>query len=88
MTTNRDRTARRHPFTPFRKDRPDMFSIEMRMAEAKERHERFRAEAERERMRRSFRAGRQRLRRRLGGWLVRLGHQVGGDAMTAPAWQG
>jgi hypothetical protein len=92
MTTNPDARHRRHP-TPFREDRPDMFHIEFRFAEAEERQARFRAEAERER---HGRFGRRRFRHRVGASIVRIGQQVGGDAMsdalsdpiTSPAWQG
>ena len=85
MTTNHSAKTRRHPSTPFRKDAHHMFHIEMRYAEVRERQARFRAEAERERLGRSPRRP---FRHRLGRSLVRLGHQVGGDAMTAPAWPG
>ena len=92
MTTYTDTRRRRRP-TPFRKDKPRMFHIEFRLAEAEERQARFRAEAERGR---PGRFPRHRFRRRVGESLVRLGHQVGGEAMTdaradaqtTPAWLG
>jgi hypothetical protein len=79
MTTNRDRDPGRHPFAPFRKDNPDMFHIEFRVAEAEERISRFRAEVERERFG-VFR--RRRFRHRIGRTIVRVGELVHGDALS------
>ncbi len=83
MTTGTKTRSTRHHST-FRKDF-DMFHIELRLAEVQERHERFRAIRDADRAAissaRSF-------RHRFGQSLVRLGRRVGGEAMTAPAWQG
>ena len=60
--------------------------IELRLADVGERQRRFQADRNAERSA----PGRDRssLRRQLGESLVRLGRRVGGDTMTAPAWQG
>ena len=76
------RSTRHHP--TFRED-TNVFHIELRLAEVQERHRRFRAIRDADRATissaRSF-------RHQLGQSLVRLGRRVGGEAMTAPAWQG
>ena len=84
MTSTRQTQTARHHLT-FRKDRTMQY-IELRLADVGERHLRFQADRDAERSA----SGRDRgsLRLRLGGSLVRLGRRVGGDAMTAPAWQG
>ena len=60
--------------------------VELRLAEVGERQSRFRADREAERS--VLGRDRSPLRRQVGESLVRLGRRVGGDAMTAPAWQG
>ena len=60
--------------------------IELRLADARERQLRFQAERDAERA--AFGQTRSSLRRQVGRSLVRLGRRVGGDSMTAPAWQG
>ena len=84
MTSTRQTQTARHHST-FRKDRT-MFSIELRLADVGERQSRFQADRDAERSA----VGRDRgsLRRQVGESIVRLGRRVGGDAMTAPAWQG
>jgi hypothetical protein len=62
-----------------------MFHIELRLAEIEERHQRFRVIRDHERS--GIRSARS-FRHRFGESLVRLGRRVGGEAMTAPAWQG
>ena len=75
----------RHTFRldDFRKD-THMFHIELRLADIGERQALLRSirDAERDGLR-STRT----LRHRLGGSLVRLGRRIGGDSVTAPAWQ-
>jgi hypothetical protein len=63
-----------------------MQHIELRLADVGERHSRFQADRDAERS--ALGQDRSSLRRQLGESLVRLGRRVGGDAMTAPAWQG
>ena len=83
MTTGTTGRSNRQ-YTTFRKD-DTMFHIEQRLAEVLERHERFRVIRDADRVgvssARSF-------RHQLGQSLVRLGRRIGGEAMTAPAWQG
>lgn len=82
MTSITTRSTRHH--STFRKD-DTMFHIELRLAEVEERHQRFRLARDADRTglesARSF-------RHQLGQSLVRLGRRIGGDSMTAPAWQG
>ena len=68
-----------------RKDRTMQY-IELRLTDVGERQSRFQADRDAERSA----VGRDRgsLRRQVGESIVRLGRRVGGDAMTAPAWQG
>jgi hypothetical protein len=82
MTSIDQQSTRNH--TAFRKD-TEMVHIELRLAEIQERHERLRIHRAAERA--AFAQARS-LRHQLGQSLVRLGRRVGGDAMTAPAWQG
>jgi hypothetical protein len=62
-----------------------MQHIELRLAAIGERQALLRSarDAERDGLRSS-----RTLRHQLGQSLVRLGRRIGGDAMTAPAWQG
>ena len=62
-----------------------MFHIELRLADVAERQALMRSirDAERD----GLRSNRS-LRHQVGQSLVRLGRRIGGDAMTAPAWQG
>ena len=71
--------------TTSRKDRT-MHSIELRLADVGERHQRFQADREAERA--ALGHARSSLRRQVGQSLVRLGQRVGGESPTAPAWQG
>jgi hypothetical protein len=83
MTTGTTARSIRNHYT-FRKD-DTMFRIELRLADVQERHQRFRAIRDADRAAissaRSF-------RHQLGLSLVRLGRRIGGETMTAPAWQG
>ena len=63
-----------------------MQHVELRLAHAMERQQRFQAERDAERA--AFGQTRSSLRRQVGRSLVRLGRRVGGESMTAPAWQG
>jgi hypothetical protein len=83
MTSIRTARSTRHQST-FRKDFA-MNHIELRLAEVQERHQRFRTirSADRETLGSVIS-----LRHQLGLSLVRLGRRIGGDAVTAPAWQG
>jgi len=83
MTSKRTNSSTRHHLT-LRKD-TSMFHIELRLADV----------AERQALMRSIRDGEREglqpnrsLRHQVGRSLVRLGRRIGGDAMTAPAWQG
>jgi hypothetical protein len=81
----RIRPAHRSRHLPtFRKD-TTMNHIELRLAEVQERHARFRALRDADR---SDRRAARSLRHRFGQSLVRLGRRIGGEAVTAPAWQG
>jgi len=68
-----------------RKERT-MQHIELRLADTRERQLRFQADRDAERT--APGQSRSSLRRQLGRSLVRLGRRVGGESMTAPAWQG
>jgi hypothetical protein len=68
-----------------RKDRTMQY-VELRLADVGERQSRFQADRDAERS--ALGRDRSSLRRQVGESLVRLGRRVGGDAMTAPAWQG
>jgi len=63
-----------------------MQHVELRLADVRERQQRFRTDRGAERG--ALAASRSSLRRQLGESLVRLGRRVGGETMTAPAWQG
>jgi hypothetical protein len=69
-----------------RKERT-MQHIELRLADTRERQLRFQADRDAERAALDGQA-RSSLRGQLGRSLVRLGRRVGGESMTAPAWQG
>jgi hypothetical protein len=84
MTTGTTARSNRHDSTTFRKD-DTMFAIELRLAEVQERHVRFRDGRDAER---AASGSSRSLRHRFGQSLVRLGRRIGGEAMTAPAWQG
>jgi hypothetical protein len=84
MTSTRSIESTRHHQHTLREDH-HMSHIELRLADVAERQLRFRSIRDDERS--GLRLERS-LRRRLGQSLVRLGRRVGGDAMTAPAWQG
>jgi hypothetical protein len=83
MTSNRSDTTTRHHLT-LRKER-HMQHIELRLAAIGEHQALLRStrDAERDGLRSS-----RTLRHQVGESLVRLGRRIGGDAMTAPAWQG
>ena len=83
MTSNKHTQSNRHHLT-FRKDR-SMHYIELRLADARERQLRFQADRDAERT--ASGQDRSSLRRQVGQSLVRLGRRVGGESMTAPAWQ-
>jgi hypothetical protein len=68
-----------------RKERT-MQHIELRLADTRERHLRFQADRDAERA--ALGQARSSLRRHVGRSLVRLGRRVGGESVTAPAWQG
>ena len=71
--------------TTSRKERTMQY-IELRLADVGERQQRFQADRDAERA--ALGQARSSLRRQLGRSLVRLGRRVGGESMTAPAWQG
>jgi hypothetical protein len=71
--------------TTSRKERT-MQHIELRLADTRERQLRFQADRDAERT--ALGQSRSSLRRHLGRSLVRLGRRVGGESVTAPAWQG
>ena len=83
MTSLRTANDTRHPNT-FRKDLL-MQHIELRLADIGERQALLRSirDAERD----GHRSDRT-LRRQVGQSLVRLGRRIGGDPVSAPAWQG
>ena len=83
MTSITTANSNRHHST-FRKD-DDMLHIELRLAEVQERHERFRVHRDADR---AVSGRAPSLRHQVGQSLVRLGRRIGGEAMTAPAWQG
>ena len=62
-----------------------MFHIELRLADVAERQALMRSSRDGERE--GLQSNRS-LRHPVGQSLVRLGRRIGGDAMTAPAWQG
>jgi len=84
MTSNEHTQSNRHHLTS-RKDR-SMQYIELRLADARERQLRFQADRDAERA--AHGQARSSLRRHVGRSLVRLGRRVGGESVTAPAWQG
>ena len=83
MTSTRTDTSTRHHLT-LRKER-HMQHIELRLAAVEERQALLRSARDAERD--GLRSART-LRHQVGQSLVRLGRRIGGDAMTAPAWQG
>ena len=83
MTSKRTNSSTRHQHT-LRKD-TSMFHIELRLADVAERQALMRSIRDGERE--GLRSNRS-LRHQVGQSLVRLGRRIGGDAMTAPAWQG
>ena len=84
MTSNEHTRSNRHQLTS-RKDRT-MQHIELRLADVGERQQRFQADRDAERA--ALGQARSSLRRQVGRSLVRLGRRVGGESVTAPAWQG
>jgi hypothetical protein len=84
MTSYEHTQSNRHPLTS-RKERT-MQHIELRLADTRERHLRFQADRDAERA--ALGQARSSLRRQVGRSLVRLGRRVGGESVTAPAWQG
>ena len=84
MTSYEHTESNRHPLTS-RKERT-MQHIELRLADTRERHLRFQADRDAERA--ALGQARSSLRRQVGRSLVRLGRRVGGESVTAPAWQG
>ncbi|MFL5712076.1 MAG: hypothetical protein ACJ77W_09385 [Chloroflexota bacterium] len=85
MTSYEHTQSNRHPLTS-RKERT-MQHIELRLADTRERQLRFQADRDAERAALDGQT-RSSLRGQLGRSLVRLGRRVGGESMTAPAWQG
>ena len=82
MTSNLAHSSTRHHL--LRGD-TSMFHVELRLADVAERQALMRSDRDAERD--GLRSNRS-LRHRVGQSLVRLGRRVGGDTMTAPAWQG
>ncbi len=86
MTTTaikqRNHAHRQHHL--FRKDL-HMQHIELRLADVQERQARFRILRDADRA--AFAQARS-IRHRIGQSLIGLGRRVGGDTVTAPAWQG
>jgi hypothetical protein len=83
MTTKRTSSSTRHHLI-LRKD-SSMFHIDLRLADVAERQALMRSIRDGERD--GLRSNRS-LRHQLGLSLVRLGRRIGGDTVTAPAWQG
>ncbi len=84
MTSLRTDLDTRHHNTLLNKD-TQMQHIELRLADIGERQALLRS------IRESDRAAKGRawsIRRSLGESLVRLGRRIGGDTVSAPAWQG
>ncbi len=82
MTFRSDTTTRHHH--TFRKDL-HMQHIELRLADIGERQALLRSNREGDRAA----EGRARsIRRQIGQSLIRLGRRVGGESVSAPAWQG
>jgi hypothetical protein len=84
MTTRLRTTDRSSRPSSFRKD-VSMLHIELRLAEIERRQRRLRSDRDAER---ALERRLPPLRLQLGQSLVRLGRRIGGDAMSAPAWQG
>lgn len=63
----------------------DMQHIELRLESIEDRHRRLRSARAEERS--GSDSGRP-IRHRLGESIIRIGRRIGGDALTAPAWQG
>jgi hypothetical protein len=82
-TTTQRNHANRHHHT-FRKDL-HMSHIDLRLADVQERQSRYRILRDADRA--AFVRARS-IRHRVGESIIRLGRRVGGDAITAPAWQG
>jgi len=68
----------------FRKDL-HMQHIELRLADVEERQSRYRDLRDADR---AALVQARSVRHRVGESIIRLGRRVGGDAITAPAWQG
>jgi hypothetical protein len=85
MTTTITRRNHAHGhLQTFRKDL-HMQHIELRLADVEERQLRFRVIRDADR---AALVQARSLRHRIGRTIVRLGTRIGGDAITAPAWQG
>jgi hypothetical protein len=85
MTTTTNRRNHDHGHLhPSRKDL-NMQHVELRLADVEERQLRFRDTRDADR---AALVQARSLRQRVGRTLVRLGTLVGGDAISAPAWQG
>lgn len=84
MTSITQRNHANRHLSTFRKDL-HMSHIELRLADVRERQERYRflRDADRAAVVRA-----RSVRHRVGESIIRLGRRVGGDAITAPAWQG
>jgi hypothetical protein len=82
MTTRSDSTTRHH--STLRED-TTMQHIELRLADIGERQALLRSVRDGDRSA-SGRAWS--IRRSIGESLVRLGRRIGGDSVSAPAWQG
>jgi hypothetical protein len=84
MTSQTHTQNTRHPNTLLYKD-THMQHIELRLADIGERQALLRS------IREGDRAAERRarsIRRRIGESFIRLGRRIGGDSVSAPAWQG
>ena len=82
ISTQRNYAHRQHHL--LRKDL-HMQHIELRLADVEERQARYRVLRDADR---AALVQARSVRHRVGESIIRLGRRVGGDAITAPAWQG
>ena len=82
ITTQRNHAHRQHHL--FRKDL-HMQHIELRLADVEERQSRYRVLRDADR---AALVQARSLRQAVGQSIIRLGRRVGGEGLTAPAWQG
>ena len=85
MTTSNSNHNDNHRHHHTLREDLHMSHIELRLADVQERQARYRTlrDADRAAIVRA-----RSVRHRVGESIIRLGRRVGGDAITAPAWQG